>query len=263
MGYISQYFPLANKKTRGMKEHLFSLLQEAIGTLKEDKIHPLNSGCNTYAKPASPAENADAPHVRNTVLDSPAYLDDYRLVQKALIDLAAAEVLMRRVYPRIHEVVQSAVGYRPNVDDITQLAAMAVTKSLHRYHGRGSIEAWAAKIAYRKAMRVTQRQWKKEMAMMSTVDENFPDNASPDPEKSMSKQQLLDRFLSKMNKIPSKRRVPLLLHLIYGYTIKEVSELTGAPLNTVKDRLKTASREFQSILDRNPGLVIAMLEELS
>lgn len=51
--------------------------------------------------------------------------------------------------------------------------------------------------------------------------------------------------------------------MVYGYTIKEVSELTETPLNTVKDRLRTASKEFQAIVDHNPRLVISMLEELS
>jgi DNA-directed RNA polymerase specialized sigma24 family protein len=101
------------------------------------------------------------------------------------------------------------------------------------------------------------------MATMPFVEGELPDNASPNPEKSTSKEQLLSHFFSKLNRIPTKRRVPLLLHMVYGYTIKEVSELTEAPVNTIKDRLKTASKEFQAIVDQNPRLVVAMLEELS
>jgi RNA polymerase sigma factor (sigma-70 family) len=255
----------STKQTQNRRQEgvLGLLLKEVTGPLKENETHASPPKCNDRGTSTAPSNEAKSPHLRATGTDSPAYLDDYRLAQKAVDDLQTTEAVMRRVYPRIHEVVRSAVGYRHNMDDIVQLAAMAVANSLSQYRGYGSIEAWAAKIAYRKAMRVTKRQWKKEMAVMPFIDGELPDNANPDPEKSMSKQQLLNRFFSKTDRIPPKRRVPLLLHMVYGYTIKEVSEMTAAPVNTVKDRLKTASKEFQAIVDQNPRLVIAMLEELS
>jgi DNA-directed RNA polymerase specialized sigma24 family protein len=65
-----------------------------------------------------------------------------------------------------------------------------------------------------------------------------------------------------MEIIPASRKVPLLLHLAYGYTVGEISELTKASPNTVKDRLKTAYREMREVLDSNPGFIRSMLEEI-
>jgi RNA polymerase sigma factor (sigma-70 family) len=236
--------------------------------LRENETHPICYAQTIYAKSVSPPKKAPAGNVGSSgaqsfLGDSIAYLDDYRLVQKALSDLQVTESVLRRVYPRIYEVVQSVVGRAQNLDDIAQLAALEVARCLDRYHGRGSIESWAAKIAYRKAARVIRREWKKKMATVPLDVENFPDDDTHNPEKLMSREQLFNIFLFKLCKIPLKRRVPLLLHVLYGYTIREVSELTEISANTVKDRLKTASREFRSILEQNPSLVTAILEELS
>ena len=96
--------------------------------------------------------------------------------------------------------------------------------------------------------------------MVSLWDDDHPNQETP--EKVLSRRQLFERLLSEMDSIPTKRRVPLLLRLAYGYTVKEVAELTDAPPNTVKDRLKTAFRELRAIMDENQGLLTAMFEEL-
>lgn len=246
--------------------------------MKENDVQSLCFAPNLYAKPVSPAENVpEAKFAANpftkrknrtsgapsSAEGAPAFLDDYRLAQEALDDLRVAEAVLRRVYPRISEIVRSVAGAAHNVDDITQLAAIEVARCLDRYHGRGSIESWASKIAYRKAMRVLKREWRKKKLTFFINDEDFEDRHTTSPEKSLSREQLFDAFISKMSGIPDKRRTPLILHMIYGYTVREVSELTDVSINTVKDRLKTGSREFRTMLDNNPTLVTAMLEELS
>ena len=192
--------------------------------------------------------------------DTPIFLSDLQLVQKALKDPKSEEAVLRRVYPRINQIVRLSAGNRRQVEDIAQIAAIEVAKSLKWYRGLGSIEAWAGRIAYRTTLRCLKRQQKPEACLTPLLDNNLPNNETP--EKTASRRQLFETLLSKMNSIPEKRRVTLLLHLAFGYTVREVSELTDVSPNTVKDRLKTAFREFQKILDEHPTLVATMLEEL-
>lgn len=264
---MPQHIFLPGKPMGRMRERAFTVSPQESGILKENEVHSLCYAPNIHAKSISPGGmisqgKSGAPLAQSAGENPPSFLNDYSLAQKALGDLEVAEVLLRRVYPKIYEVVQSVVGHAENLDDIAQLAAMDVARYLDRYRGRGSIESWAAKIAYRKAARVTKREWKKRVATVPFIDDNLEDNDTLNPEKRISSQQLLDSLFSKMNGIPSNRRVPLLLHVLHGYTVREVSELTGTPVNTVKDRLKTAFREYYSILERNSRLVAAMLEEM-
>jgi RNA polymerase sigma factor (sigma-70 family) len=193
--------------------------------------------------------------------EQPIVLNDLQLARMALKDPRSEETVLRRVYPRIFQMIRFAVGDKKQVDDIAQVAALEVVKGLKRYGGLGSIESWAGRIAFRTAMRVLKRQRKKEPTLMPLLDEDIASHVTP--ETSMSQRQLFSALVSKMDNIPTKRRVPLLLHLAYGYTVNEVSEMTEVSPNTVKDRLKTAIRELQTILDENPGLRTAMLEEFS
>jgi RNA polymerase sigma-70 factor, ECF subfamily len=192
--------------------------------------------------------------------DKPIALNDLQLARRALKDSKSEESLLRRIYPRIFQIVQLAAGNRKQVDDIVQVAAIEVAKSLKRYRGLGSIEAWAGRIAYRTTVKFLKKQQRRSLTLMPLLDNDIPNYETP--ERSASRKQLFEALVSKMNRIPEKRRAPLLLHLAYGYTIREVSELTDASPNTVKDRLKTAFREFQMILDEHPSLVAMMLEEL-
>ena len=82
------------------------------------------------------------------------------------------------------------------------------------------------------------------------------------PEKSISRRQLFETLMENMSVIPENRREPLLLHLAFGYSVREVSQMTDSPVDTVKYRLKIAFREFQSILDAHPEFARTMTEEL-
>ena len=188
-------------------------------------------------------------------------LSDLQLVRMAQEDPIVEEKLLRRIYPRIFQIAQFAAGGGRLADDIAQLAALEVVKCLHTFGGTGSIESWAGRITYRVAMKALRKEQKRTMMQFPLSEEQISNDDNP--EKSVSREQLFRKLLSKMDKIPRKRRVPLLLHLAYGYTVDEVAELTEVSRNTIKDRLKTAYVEFRTILDEHPNLRAAMLEEIS
>ncbi len=192
--------------------------------------------------------------------ENPIAFADLQLAKTALRDRRSEEMLLRRVYPRIVQIVRMAIGDRSQVDDIAQVAAMEVVRSLKSYRGEGSIEGWAGRIAWRTAMKSAKRRRARDGALMPLLNEDVPDRETP--ERSVSRRQLFDRFMETMTAIPEKRRLPLMLHLAFGYTVAEVSDMTDASENTVKDRLKTAFREFQSVMNEHPDLRASMLEEL-
>lgn len=186
---------------------------------------------------------------------------DLGLARAAKTDPEAAEQLLRRVCPKIFQVVRYAVRNHNQAEDISQTAALEVMRSLSGYDGTGSLEGWAAKIAYRVTMRTMKKE--REMANLFSPLKEEEIRDTSNPEKSLSRIQLVDTLETKMKRIPAHRRIPLILHLFYDYTVNEVAELTDASPNTVKDRLRTAYRELREILSKHPNLRKAMLEDLS
>ncbi len=189
----------------------------------------------------------------------PISLNDLQLAQSALKDAKAEEKLFCRVYPRILKIVWLVLGDGRHTEDIAQVAAMQVFKSLESFRGLGSIEAWAERIAYRTTMRAIKKEKKKNAMFFSLKEKDGVHNETP--EKTVSRRQLFEILVNKMERIPQKRRIPLLLHLAYGYTVREVSELTETSQNTIKARLKTGFRELRAVLDENPNLLAAMEED--
>ncbi len=187
------------------------------------------------------------------------FINDLQLAQSALRDAKAEEALFYRIYPRIFRIAVSAVGDRKQAEDVAQLAAMQVLRSLSGFKGLGSIEAWAERIAYRTAIRSIRRAKKESANQFSLQDDDLPHLETP--EKTVSRRQLFEALIRKMEHIPKKRRTPLMLHLAYGYTVSEVAELTQASPNTVKARLKKGFRELRKILDEHPNLLAAIEEE--
>ena len=189
------------------------------------------------------------------------FQEDIRLAREAMKDPEATERLLEQVYPRIFQIVRFTAKDRSHADDLAQLAAMEVLSGLGGYKGKGSIASWAGRIAYRTAVRTVRKERRMDKMHLPLFEEVIPHPSKP--ELSALRADLFDELSIKLEKIPSMRRIPLLLHLAYGYTVEETAALMDTSPNTIKDRLKTAYQELRNILKRNPQLREAMVEVIS
>lgn len=190
--------------------------------------------------------------------DNPVLLSDLQLARMAGRDRKTAENVLRRLQPKIFQVVRSVVRSDAEATEMGQMVALEVLESLRNFRGEGTLEAWAGGLAYRVTMRALKKstEWKQMHVSIREGDDEVAGN----PEKEVSRQQLFHSLSEKLQDMPKKRRTPILLHLLYGYSVAEVSDIMGVSPNTTKDRLKTALRELRAVFDRNPGLREAMLE---
>jgi len=188
-------------------------------------------------------------------------LNDFSLAKKAAENQEFAERLLQRVIPRILQVVHSVVQKQECAEDIFQASTIEVLKSLNNFKGQGTLEAWAGQIAFRTAMRFISKQRATERKQSVLEETIIAENNGPETNTSRKEAYaLLQKHLESMTE---NRRTPLLLHLIYGHTVREVSVLINTSENTVKDRLKAAVRELRIILDKSPELKQALLEVIS
>ena len=76
--------------------------------------------------------------------------------------------------------------------------------------------------------------------------DNFAGNENPVAENErLEKIRQLDRALEQLS---DEHRIVVLLHDTEGYKLKEIEELTGAPVGTVKSRLHRARARLREIL---------------
>lgn len=57
-----------------------------------------------------------------------------------------------------------------------------------------------------------------------------------------------------MTKIPHEQAEAVALRIVLGWSLPEVAEATGAPLNTVRSRLRLAKNALRAIIEADPLL---------
>ncbi len=162
----------------------------------------------------------------------------------------------RRIAERLYERIRTTVWYLASTDrdfdDLVQEALLEVMRSLKTYQGRASLETWSERITVRAALRILKRRRKKEQLVRPGVEVPtvVPDNS----EGEATAHELKFRLNHLLQQLSPKRRTVLVLKLIYRHTLKEIAELTGAPLNTVRDRLKVGKSKLLRLVQHDPVL---------
>jgi RNA polymerase sigma-70 factor, ECF subfamily len=183
--------------------------------------------------------------------ESAGCLDDLRIARDATVDRDAARRLLERIGPRVRHTVRLLVGRDNELEDYTHACFVAILENLGKYKGTGPIEAWAGQLTYRVLMRQLKRRRRSERTVTLVAEEAGV--VLETPEREAVQRSRTDLWAAHLGKLPEKRRETLVLRLVYGYSVAEVADLTGAPLNTVRDRIRVGLRELRQSLAVDPA----------
>jgi RNA polymerase sigma-70 factor, ECF subfamily len=178
----------------------------------------------------------------------------------AQVAFAAASgdpVAMRRLadllLDRVALTVRYLAGADSDADDYVQMSMMEILRSVGSFRGESSLETWAEKITVRTTMRhLKHRRWRSQIVALDPA----PDDVSlaVGADRRVAQTSLADRLTSIVGSLTPERREVVTLRLVLGHSIEEISELTGAKINTVRDRLAVARRQLRSKIARDPVL---------
>lgn len=182
--------------------------------------------------------------------------EDLHLAHRALSDEASAEKIVRRVLPRIDWQVMCVVGRDQESEDLVQQCLTTVLESLGTYRGNGSLEGWAGGLSYRVIMRHMKKRRRTERTF-TPMREDRSDGAGsvPDPLEDSHEGRVAASLTEHLSKLSMKKRMALVLHVVYDHSVKEVAEISGAPVNTIRDRLRAALRELRASITGDPEAV--------
>jgi RNA polymerase sigma-70 factor, ECF subfamily len=178
-------------------------------------------------------------------------LDDLRTAREATADRDAARRLLERIGPRVRHTVRLLVGRDDEVEDYTHTCFLAILENLGKYKGTGPLEAWAGQLTYRILMRQLKRRRRSERFVTLVAEDMGTVTATP--ERETARRSRADLWSAHLQKLPEKRRETLVLRVVYGYSVAEVAELTGAPPNTVRDRIRVGLKELRQSLAADPA----------
>jgi len=170
-------------------------------------------------------------------------------------DPAATRRFLDRVWPTMARVVNGVLGAaHPEVDDVIQQSLIAVLQALSAFRGECHPAGYASRIALHVALRARRnaalrRARNQSLAQISAAD---PDVHWPGCDVSAERRKRALRDL--LTDLPEEQADALALRVMLGWSLEDVAQATGAPLNTVRSRVRLAKEALRRRIDADPSL---------
>ncbi len=159
-------------------------------------------------------------------------------------DRASARLVLDRVAPSVRRVVRTVLGRSPlGADDVTQDALVAVVHALPSFRGECGFLHYACRIAARVAM-AARRARAAEIDVEPIEGEALDCREEPGDDPEAPRRRAMIREL--VDALPEAQAETIVLRVMLGYSIAEVAETTGVPVNTVRSRLRLAKEALRS-----------------
>jgi RNA polymerase sigma-70 factor (ECF subfamily) len=165
-------------------------------------------------------------------------------------DAAATEEFLAYVWPTLVRAVAGVMGSsHPDVLDASQQAMLAVVRALPAFRGECNPVGYAARIGVHTALRA-RRKGKRALQHTETLaryGEEHESTLSPEEDALAARRRELLRNL--LTDLPAEQAEALTLRVVLGWTLDEVSRATGAPLNTVRSRVRLAKEALRKRIE--------------
>jgi RNA polymerase sigma-70 factor (ECF subfamily) len=130
------------------------------------------------------------------------------------------------------------------VEEVLNDTMMVVWDRAASYNGASKVSTWVFAIAYRKALRALRR-----------VDEPIEDRQAQsrvapeaDPEEQLGRREVQQALLAAMAELSADHRAVVDLTYFHEMGYREIAEIMGCPVDTVKTRMFHARRRLKDLL---------------
>jgi RNA polymerase sigma-70 factor, ECF subfamily len=182
--------------------------------------------------------NADEPTATRS--GAPVLDDDDRRVLARVADgeLDALETLYDRYRTVAYSIALRVTGDATLAEDVLQDAFLGAWRHAERYaEGRGSVKTWLLAIVHHRAVDAVRRR-RPISALPETDDVAPPTLTLPDVWAEVSAELDADTVRGALEVLPGPQREAIELAYFGGLTQQEIATRTGAPLGTVKGRMR-------------------------
>jgi RNA polymerase sigma factor (sigma-70 family) len=151
------------------------------------------------------------------------------------------------VYHVIHRTVRDRAAH----EEIFQEVFLNVLESLPRFEGRSKLSTWIASIAVHTCYKFVQKARERErIGSFGDWLEGRPEpGVPPDVQESLEKDGIKRRLEWHLAKLPRKHALPVTLFYLEGMSYREIAEILGIPLGTVKSHLFRGLKELRKSIE--------------
>ena len=191
-----------------------------------------------------------------TVADA-ATLDAIALARQAATgDAAATSRLLRSLASRVVRVVRAVLGSsHPDVDDVAQQALIGFIQALPAFRGDCDPARYATTIAVRTAIGARRRVRLEHSRRDPGADADAVASPAMEPGEEIASQRRKEVLRELLAELPPEQAEALAMRVVLGWSLEEIAGQSGAPLNTVRSRLRLAKESLRKTIESQPGLV--------
>ena len=173
--------------------------------------------------------------------------DVMQLVRRG--DAHAFEVIYERHSAAAFSLAYRMMGTRAGAEDVTQEAFLSMWRSGARYdRGRGSVRTWVLGIVHHRAIDALRRATvhNRRRAGDEGIEERFEARERTDAE--AARREEAGAVRSALATLPPDQVQVLELAYFGGFTHTEIADLLGAPVGTVKGRMRLGLKKMRAQL---------------
>lgn len=164
--------------------------------------------------------------------------DESLMLRYAGGDLAAFRALYQRHQRGLYRFIAWRSPRRDWVDEVAQETWVALHQARARYVPTARFRTFLYQIARNRLIDL-QRQ------APTLTDDAAPEQESPAADARLESQQMSATLHQAIRTLPGEQKEALVLQQFSDLSLEEIAELTGAPIETVKSRLRYAMRKLR------------------
>jgi RNA polymerase sigma-70 factor (ECF subfamily) len=176
-------------------------------------------------------------------------------------DLAATQEFLAYVWPTLTRVAAGVLGARhADLDDAVQQSMIALVRALPAFRGECHPAGYASRITLRVALRVrknTKRDVNRREAMLKLESD---DDSAPAPSVDALGARRRELLRELLGELPEEQAEALTLRVVMGWSLEEVAKASGAPVNTVRSRVRLAKEALRARIEAQPALAELKVE---
>jgi RNA polymerase sigma factor (sigma-70 family) len=160
-------------------------------------------------------------------------------------DREAFEALYRNYYRRLWRFLEPLTRRPQLIDEILDDTMLVVWTKAATFNGASRVSTWIFAIAYNKALKALKREGRWHQGVLPPSFLEFAD--TPESELIERESRLAVKRL--VSQLSAEQRAVVELTYYHGCGYKEIAEITGSPVNTVKTRMFHARRRLKASLE--------------
>jgi RNA polymerase sigma-70 factor (ECF subfamily) len=159
-------------------------------------------------------------------------------------EVDAFEALYRLYSPRLQRFVRGITRQPALIEEILDDTMMVVWRKAYTFNHSAKVSTWILAIAYRQSLKALRRSG-------DTIHDEVVEHAdlsATGPDEVLLQQELRKHLDAALSTLSTEQRTVMELTYYFGYACREISEIMGCPVDTVKTRMFYARRKLRAWL---------------